>query len=329
MIWLTWRQFRTQGAVVFGPIVVILAALAATGPHLARMYQTRGDRFLDGIGGLDTDLYLITVLALLALPALIGMFWGAPLVTRELDAGTHRLAWTMTTRVRWLVAKLGLMGLAAMAATGLLSLAVTWWAGPIDAAIATKNGAPGPGILLFPRMSVEIFGSRGIAPIGYAALFFVLGVVVSVLVRRTLPAMAIVLVLFIVTQITVCTQVRSHLITPRHLTMAITAQNLTSLNMFNHLTVTVNRPGAWIMSQQTVDAAGNPVTAPSWVANCLGEGPKSQACFHELTDLGYQQLVTYHPADHFWSLQLTETLIYLGLALALAGVCIWRIRRLS
>jgi hypothetical protein len=330
MIWLTWRQSRTQAAVLFGAIVVILAALAATGPHLAHMYQTRGPGFLEGIGDLETNLYLFTVLVLLALPALIGMFWGAPLVTRELDAGTHRLVWTMTTRVRWLVAKLGLMGLAAMTASGLLSLAVTWWAGPIDAAIAAKNGAPGPGFLVFPRMSVEIFGSRGSAPIGYAALFFVLGVVVGVLVRRTLPAMAIVLALFIVTQIAMFTQVRSHLITPRHLTTAITAHNLTSLNMFNHLTVTVDRPGAWIISQQTVDAAGKPVTVPAWVANCLGSGPKSQECFGKLTELGYRQQVTYHPADRFWALQLSETLTYVGLALALAGLCIWWIhRRLS
>ncbi|GAA4488184.1 transporter [Actinoallomurus oryzae] len=328
MIWLTWRQFRTQAAVAFGAVVVILAALAATGPQLAHMYQTRGDRFLDGIGALDTDLYLVTVLALLVLPALIGMFWGAPLVTRELDAGTHRLAWTLTTRTRWLVAKLGLIGLAAMAASGLLGLAVTWWAGPIDKAIAAKNGAPGPGFLIFPRMSVEIFGSRGIVPIGYAAFFFVLGVITGAIVRRTLPAMAILLALFIATQITVFGQVRSHLIAPEHLTTTITARNLTSINMFNHITVTVNRPGAWVISQQTVNAAGDSVTVPSWVLNCPSRSrQESQACFDKLTGLGYRQVVTYHPADRFWTLQLYETVIYLALALALAGLCVWLIRR--
>jgi hypothetical protein len=30
------------------------------------------------------------------LPALIGLFWGAPLVARELEAGTHRLVWTQS-----------------------------------------------------------------------------------------------------------------------------------------------------------------------------------------------------------------------------------------
>ena len=49
-------------------------------------------------------------------PALIGMFWGAPLVARELETGTFRLAWTQSvTRTRWLAVKLGVVGLASMA----------------------------------------------------------------------------------------------------------------------------------------------------------------------------------------------------------------------
>ena len=49
----------------------------------------------------------------------IGIFWGAPLVARELETGTFRLAWTQSvTRTRWLVVKLVLVGLAAIAAPG-------------------------------------------------------------------------------------------------------------------------------------------------------------------------------------------------------------------
>jgi hypothetical protein len=52
--------------------------------------------------------------AALAVPGLIGMFWGAPLAARELETGTFRLAWTQSvTRARWLAAKLGVAGLAA------------------------------------------------------------------------------------------------------------------------------------------------------------------------------------------------------------------------
>ena len=74
---------------------------------------------------------------MLVLPALIGLFWGAPLIARELEAGTHRLVWNQSvTRTRWLAVKLGLLGLAAIAAAGLGSLAVDWWSDPLDKAAA-------------------------------------------------------------------------------------------------------------------------------------------------------------------------------------------------
>ncbi|MGI8331699.1 ABC transporter permease [Actinomadura scrupuli] len=333
MIWLTWRQFRTQAAVVYGAIAVFAVALAATGPRLAHQYRTRGNDFLREISGTCTGLYVAGVLAVLALPFIIGLFWGAPLVTRELDAGTHRLAWTQTTRTRWLVTKLGLTGLAAMAAAGLLSLAVTWWAGPIDEAIGNVTGMPGPGLLIFPRLSPEIFDARGLVPVGHAALAFVLGVTIGVIVRRTLPAMAIVLAVFAVVQVTMSVGVRPHLVAPEHLTTTVTNANLMNLNMFNNLTVTIDKPGAWVISQHTVNAAGHPAPVPSWMLSCppgSGSGPASRECLARFTRLGYRQQVTYQPAGRFWALQLYETVIYLVLAGLLGGLCTWWIRhRLS
>jgi len=65
---------------------------------------------------------------ILVVPALLGIFWGAPLVANELETGTYRLAWTQSvTRKRWLAAKLGLVGLWSMAVAGLLSFIVTLW----------------------------------------------------------------------------------------------------------------------------------------------------------------------------------------------------------
>ena len=65
----------------------------------------------------------------------MGLFWGAPLIAREIEEGTHRIAWNQSvTRTRWTFIKLGLVGLAAIATAGLLTLMVTWWTSPIDAA---------------------------------------------------------------------------------------------------------------------------------------------------------------------------------------------------
>jgi hypothetical protein len=330
-MWLTWRQFRTQAAAVYGAIAVFTALLAATGPQLARQYRTDPGSFLHDISGTYRALYVLGILMVLAVPVLIGLFWGAPLVTRELDAGTHRLIWTQTTRTRWLLAKLGLTGLAAVAAGGLLSLAVTWWASPIDTAIADVRGLPAPGLLVFTRLSREIFDSRGIAPLGYAAFAFVLGVTIGVVVRRLLPAMAIFLVIFAVTQVVMSVAVRPSLSNPDHVTTTITDANLMSLNIAGSLTVIIDKPGAWISSQHTVNAAGQPVRPPSWLTNCMlqaGAGQADGACLARFSRLGFRQEVTYEPASRFWELQRDETVIYLLLAIALAGLCTWRVRRL-
>ena len=109
-----------------------------------------------------------------------GLFWGAPLVTRELEAGTFRLAWNQSVaRTRWMAVKLAAVGLAAMLTAGLLSLMLTWWSGPVDTALALKSGNS----ISFIRVGPVLFAVRGIAPVGYAAFAFVLGVTAGVLVR--------------------------------------------------------------------------------------------------------------------------------------------------
>jgi hypothetical protein len=334
MIWLTWRQFRTQALVVFAALASLAVILAVTGPQLAQDYAN-GIAACNAGGGCSTfmsqffddnsTLYNGLIVVTMVVPGVIGLFWGAPLITRELEAGTHRLVWNQTvTRTRWLAVKLGLTGLAAMAAGGLLSLAVTWWSSPIDKAAGSE----------FPRLSPVLFASRDIAPIGYAAFAFALGVTVGMLIRRTLPAMAITLAVFVAVQIAMPLWIRPHLITPAQVSTAITATNLGNVyasgpeGPVTKLTVTFNEPGAWIISNQTIDATGQVASPlPSSVANCLLPAPLVPECLGKLTDLGYRQQVTYQPGSRYWAFQWSETTIFLTLAVLLAGFCFWWIRR--
>jgi hypothetical protein len=283
---------------------------------------------------------------MLALPAVIGVFWGAPLVARELETGTHRLVWCQSvTRTRWLASKVGLIGLAAVLATGALSLALTWWSGPIDAAIAA--GQEADGAVGTSRMIPAMFAARGIAPIGYAAFAFTLGIASGLLIRRTVPAMAVTLAVFLVVQIAVPPLVRSHL-SPASVRAVITNDTITGLHARVGrngpvgpigLQVDIKKPGAWILSNKTVGPTGHVVdTLPSWMADCFPPppgapqtGPRVEmpACFARLTKLGYRQLVTYQPNSRYWTLQAVETAIFLALAGALAGFSLWRLRRLS
>jgi hypothetical protein len=180
MIWMTWRQSRTQACLALAALAAVAIALAVTRPSLTSMYSASGiaacqahsdcgrlaASFVSHVraDGAYPFLYAMGVVVLYLVPAIIGMFWGAPLITHELEAGTYRLAWTQSiTRTRWLTVKIGLLGLTAMAITGLFSLIITWWASPIDQAAGL--GSP----ILGNRMTPLLFAGHGLVPIGYAA----------------------------------------------------------------------------------------------------------------------------------------------------------------
>jgi hypothetical protein len=219
-----------------------------------------------------------------------------------------------------MAAKLGLLGLAAMATAGLLSLMVTWWSGPIDRA----GGFPVT-MGQLSRFSPLVFDARGLAPVGYAAFAFALGVTAGVLVRRTLPAMAIALACVAVVQIGWPTVVRPHLIPP------VTAITTTRVNLSTvivdhngELTVAVTGlPGAWIVTNQTITPSGKVFVLPGVPACATGT---QQQCNAYLATQHLRQRITYQPASRFWAFQADETAIFTALALALAGFCVWWIR---
>jgi hypothetical protein len=337
MTWLAWRQFRPQAIAAAGCLAVLTIVLAVTGPQLAHLYSASGisacrangdcgavtERFLS-LSQVRSDANLLRALDYLifVIPALIGIFWGAPLIARELEAGTHRLAWNQSvTRSRWLTVKVGLVGLAAMATAGLVSLVVNWWGSPIYT-------------VHMDRITPGIFAATGIVPVGYAVFAFALGVAAGVLTRRTVPAMAITLAIFAVVQIAMPTLIRQHLIAPDHRSTAVTAVSLTgntvrrrpggnsSLIVFTSVTM----PGAWVLSNRTVTAAGHAYTGPAPQA-CMSQSAAPQACEAGVLRLNLRQLVTYLPASRYWTLQWYETAIFLMVSLGLTGFCFWRVRR--
>jgi len=291
----------------------------------------------------------------------MGLFWGAPLIAREFEAGTHRVAWNQSvTRTRWTFVKLGLIGLAAIATAGLLSLMVTWWASPIDRAASLVNGpvqvAAGgaAGVqsnwFVLARLEPVVFAARGVAPLGYAAFAFALGVTAGVLLRRTLPAMAVTLVVFAVIQVVVPNAVRPHLLPPAHYTAPLELQNAPIQRSVNaatgqlsgiQLTAPFAKPGAWVLSDIVITPSGaeapNVVITPSGVdftvppQACIpvpGSGVAGPAaCRNALAAMHLRQYATYQPASRFWPLQWIETGIYLVLAAGLGWVCVWQVRR--
>ena len=364
MIRLTWLQFRTQAVTAAVVLAAFAVELAATGPHLASMAAADGLDSCHGSGclsmavyftaslttGLYGVLFLLSTGIILLAPAVIGLFWGAPLIARELETGTAALAWNQSlTRTRWLAVKLAVAGLAAMAVTEALSLMQTWWEAPISQAVADGSGAG----VAQSRFSQLNFASHGITPLGYAAFAFALGVTAGALIRRTLPAMALTLAIFAALQVAMPLWARPHLapadrtvIPVTSLGAAIPSETGPGGTAFTLYALSIpGQPGAWLLSSGPVNAAGQPVsTAPAACTSVEGTSPgpgANQAASPQgattgpvafrgcLASHGIREAITYQPASRYWRFQATETAIYLALALALAGYCFRRLSRLS
>ena len=331
MIRFAWFRFRTQALVALGVLAVLAVVLVVTGIRLAHAYaaavaacKPHGD-CATALSLFPSHGYLTASngmhLLVIAIPCVLGMFWGAPLAAREFETGTFRLAWTQgSTRTRWLAVKLAVVGAASIAVAGLLSLMVTWWSSPIAAAQMTARLDPG------------IFSKSGIAPVGYAAFAFASGVAAGLLSRRTLPAMAVTLAIFAaVVWFAFPLWVRPHLLPPAQTTVPLSTTSINGYVLVGDGRMVVQTappdlPGAWILSNQLTTPAGRPAPTIPATQACASNTSSGQTCNAYVESLHLRQTVTYEPASRYWPLQWYETGIYLALALALAGLCLWWIR---
>jgi len=341
VIWLSWRQFRLNAMTALVAVAAVAVVLAITGPRLADLAAAGAAQVFDRLTPADITLFWAGLILVAVVPAVIGAFWGAPLVARELEAGTHRLAWTQSvTRTRWLVTKLAVTCAAAVVAVGATTLAVSWWSAPLDGVVsATRGSLPG-------HLTPVSFAMRGVVPVAYAVFAVVLGVTLGAVLRRPIPAMALTLALYVAVQVVVPLWVRPHLVTPTTATVVIGTDTLDGISLdgsgkVGSITVHTAHRGDWILSNETLDAKGAVATLPVWLTDCAG-GPPTTAvdgavqaepvdpCLERLTAEGYTQRVVYQPAESFWTLQWAETALYLAASALLAGFCVWWTRhRLS
>ncbi|ANW22277.1 hypothetical protein [Streptomyces clavuligerus] len=200
LTWLVWRRHR---AAAFAGLAIVVA-LAAYSFHLhqaiGEFLDARGIRGCLYMGGTEPCLnaqWEITqyrqkfyddlrylMIAVLALPYLVGAFVGAPLIARELEAGTHTLVWTQSvTRGQWLARSLALP-LAAVTVVSATAASLASW-------VLTEAGQTTIGMYWYSRI---VFIPSGPALIGYTVLGFAIGAAAGVLTRKVIPSMAATLV---------------------------------------------------------------------------------------------------------------------------------------
>jgi hypothetical protein len=325
------------------PLLIAVLGLAAvgifaaiTGPALAHSYQSTlgvcGDDCSAALRLFNSRNQIPKILAQaipLAVPAVLGMFWGAPLVARELESGAYRLAWTQgRSRLRWFAGRLAVIGLAGAVLQGAITLALTWWWRPVERANHDRFGP-------------LLFGAFGIAPIGYALFALALGVAAGAVARRTLPAMATTLALFVGARAAVTYWLRPHFAPPVRAALPISANNGVGLasTAKGQMSLTFfppDMPGAWLASSATTDSAGRtPAGAvlreqcPDLLQAQVGAGDLRAAldtCVAALS-ADFRQRLAYQPASRYWPFQWAELGLFAGLAAALAGFAAWWLAR--
>lgn len=323
MIWLTWRQFRGQAVAALAALAALAIFLVALGLRIRNSYETNvacascsADSARDSMENAYFGILLLSGLLVVLLPAIVGAFWGAPLIAREIETGTHRLVWNQSvTRTRWLAVKLGFVTLAGTVVTGALSLLLTWAASPYDKVF---DG----------RFEPLIFPARNVAPIGYAVFAVVAGTTIGLITRRTVLAMAITLAAFVLLQILMPTVIRPHLQPAVTETVAFTASGARGLSISpaGDVRTEITKPGAWVLTPEAdvLDAAGRPI-AREVADECQGGGPGEALACLEAKDLTVN--VSYQPADRYWTFQWLEFAVYLLLAGLLAAFAFWRVPR--
>jgi len=311
MLWVGWRQQRTEALIVAAVIALLAALMIPTGIHLANVYDHGGVAacvtsesescntvlmvFQDRFHGLTS---LFNWLQLL--PGMLGALLAAPLVL-ELEQRTYRLAWTQSiTRRRWLATKLALLGGAAIVAAALLTVLISWWRGPVDE--------------IEGRFSENAFSFEGIVPYAYMLFAAALALAAGVVIRRAAPAFAIALIGFFAARIVVTNSLRPHFMDP--------------------VVKLLNKPpsgslhDAWVLSGPSlVDRHGNP-PARALVDQCLGPGAHvagqaKQVPIECLSKLGLVTRVEYHPASRFWTFQWIEAGLFVGVSAALVAFAAW------
>jgi hypothetical protein len=323
MTWVTWRQYRNQGAIYAVLFAALAVLLLITGLHAAWVWhsalaQCAKDGSCGSLAGSNLSLSNPTIASLViatsAVPLLPGLFWGAPMVAQELETGTHQFAWTQSiTRRRWLAVRAGWLLLAAAVLAGAVSALVTWWSGPSSALTADAFEA-------------NRFDVTDIVPVGYAIFAMALGICAGTLLRRTVPALAVTLAGFAALRVATSQWLRLHYMTP--------------VTVYYKLTAPFTPTGSYLgISQGVVGANGklpasspgafgfNGIPVPAVCQHYMTNNPNPQAVLPCLAAHGYQGFVTYQPASRFWAFQGIETGIFVVLAAVLLAVTFWVLKR--
>jgi hypothetical protein len=239
-------------------------------------------------------------------PVLLGAFAGAPLLSSELASGTFRFAWTQGAgRTRWVLSTLVVPALVVIAATGAFTAIFYWYLHPFLALGQVSEMLP------------LTFALLGVTFAAWTLLAYALSAFLGALLRRTIPAMVLTLVIYIVLAIQTATAIRPHYAAPVTVPSSSAAAN-----------------NGWVISIFAKSSTGQEISQQGLYATFQQQAPASvqnskdpNAFQTWVTQHGYTQWTTVQPDSRFWEFQLIEGAWLTAVSAALIGGSAWLIRR--
>jgi hypothetical protein len=299
LAWISWRQYRHSAAGTGVFLGVLALYLLIMGLEIRSAYaaatacSATAPRACTAVLNLFNNDYHsaaeVTAAVLNGVPVLAGVFAGAPILARELEAGTFRFAWTQGAgRTRWTLARLALPAVTVTAAAAALSQLFGWFYYPFFAFPADSAFAP------------QYFELTGIAFAAWTLAAFAIGALAGVLIRKVVPAIAAGMAAWAGLLLVTILYLRPHYEAP------LTARG------------SQGAPGAspWVLSQWWAGPNGRHVTNEQQII-ALFQRPHP----------GYTQWTIYQPETRYWHFQFIEGGWLLVLSLLLLAATVWLVRR--
>jgi hypothetical protein len=329
----TWLQRRST---LIGLLVVFVACAVAivvgqAGTHASyASFVANGcvqNRFHVPCGTFEnwfadnTDLFSAMVIALRVVPVVIGVFVGAPLLSRELESGTFRFTWTQGVgRSRAVVTTLVLLALFVTVATCVLGLLLNWFAHPFEV------------IWIESQWQSGLFDTTGPMLVAWTLFALALGTFLGALIGRTVAAMAVTAAivggLLVVSFVWLVHQLEAFgaLVTTRLTPIGL------SVGQLNVPGSQFNGPvGSWLVRAWFTGPGGKRLSTAA-AYNVIGRmyggpangkvGPSRWLSAHH-----YIYWVSYQPASRFWVFQIIAAVILIILAVLLAFATVRLVRR--
>jgi hypothetical protein len=329
VVWLEHRAGFLGFLAIFVALVAAIAtgAVAAHGPYAT--YVAAGCVSHPAAPHCNTDALALgggaefkaLGVALLGLPLLVGVFFGAPLVAREYESGTYRFAWTQgVTRSRQILAALALIGLGSVVMALVLGLLYGgWYAHDYEVVLAP----------IYSQWQGSLFATTWWTLPAWMALDLAAGTFIGVVIRRTVPAIA-------VAAASMAALIGgAFLLLPHALGLGSALRRLARpiYTTFGSLNIPTQAGwrfprGSWIVRSWLTGPHGHVLSAAAshhvaYELSSRASGPAAQWLI--LHHVSYW--IAYQPPGHFWVAQAIEGVILLAIACLLVGLTLRRLRR--